>query len=109
MTDDEICSILLKYRILALEDSNYNNQTVWHEKLSENLTFISLKFDIIKFELIITNHHSIESLDNHVINKISYQYRLSNRLRQILIDDKLINNLEDKLKEMHMYITLKYL
>lgn len=117
MTDsvfDKICNILLKYRIIRLGNiytSHQNiNQAVWHEIFSENLIFIVLSLDDnLFFELMIQHHHITEPLDDHIINSITHQYKLSDKMHQILIDDDLMYNLEDKLKDMHMYIRLKYL
>ena len=110
MTDFEICETLLAYRVIKIDDKNKKFNNIWHEKFSEHLTFASLRVDNIDFELMIIDYlFDIESLDTHIINPITHQYRLSNKLHQILIEDGLINNLEDKLKDMHMYIRLKYL
>ena len=94
--------------MLNLKEAN-KNQHIWHEPFSKNLIFVFNEKPFYTFELMLQHHHSVEELSPHVINMISHQYKLSDRLYKILIEDNLIDDLEDKLILNHNWIKMRYL
>lgn len=102
-----LLDILNNYRCFKLESIE---KASVKEPISEHLLFISVSNTTL-VELVILRSDKImpiEVLDNHIQNKISYNYELSDYLYNLIKSDGLIDDLEDKLMEVRNFIKLKY-